>query len=52
MLYYDDVYEKGVTIGRNLKFIGNLDMDFMQSANGKYCVLELNPHFDGSPHQL
>ena len=42
-----DVREMGVIIGRNLKHIGNLDVDIMQRANGDYCVLELNPRFGG-----
>ena len=41
------VREMGVAIGRNLKHIGNLDVDIMQRANGDYCVLELNPRFGG-----
>lgn len=41
------VREMGSTIGRNLKHIGNLDVDIMQRANGDYCVLELNPRFGG-----
>ena len=42
-----EVREMGATIGRNLKHIGNLDVDIMQRANGDYCVLELNPRFGG-----
>lgn len=42
-----DVREIGMIIGRNLKHIGNLDVDIMQRANGDYCVLELNPRFGG-----
>lgn len=42
-----DVREMGATIGRNLKHIGNLDVDIMQRSNGDYCVLELNPRFGG-----
>ncbi len=42
-----EVREIGATIGRNLKHIGNLDVDVMQRANGDYCVLELNPRFGG-----
>ena len=42
-----EVCEMGATIGRNLKHIGNLDVDIMQRANGDYCVLELNPRFGG-----
>ena len=42
-----EVHEMGATIGRNLKHIGNLDVDIMQRANGDYCVLELNPRFGG-----
>lgn len=42
-----EVREMGATIGRNLKHIGNLDVDIMQRANGEYCVLELNPRFGG-----
>lgn len=42
-----EVYEMGRKIGRNLKHIGNLDVDIMQRANGDYCVLELNPRFGG-----
>lgn len=41
------VREMGAIIGRNLKHIGNLDVDIMQRANGDYCVLELNPRFGG-----
>lgn len=41
------VREMGAAIGRNLKHIGNLDVDIMQRANGDYCVLELNPRFGG-----
>lgn len=43
----DELKEIGNIIGRNLKHIGNLDMDIMQRANGDYCVLELNPRFGG-----
>ena len=35
-----EVYEIGAKIGRELKHIGNLDVDIMQRANGDYCVLE------------
>lgn len=42
-----EVREMGATLGRNLKHIGNLDVDIMQRANGDYCVLELNPRFGG-----
>lgn len=42
-----EVREMGIIIGRNLKHIGNLDVDIMQRANGDYCVLELNPRFGG-----
>ncbi len=42
-----EVREMGATIGRNIKHIGNLDVDIMQRANGDYCVLELNPRFGG-----
>ena len=42
-----EVYEIGAKIGRELKHIGNLDVDIMQRANGDYCVLELNPRFGG-----
>lgn len=42
-----EVREMGATIGRNLKHIGNLDVDIMQRANDDYCVLELNPRFGG-----
>lgn len=42
-----EVREMGATIGRNLKHVGNLDVDIMQRANGDYCVLELNPRFGG-----
>lgn len=42
-----EVRKMGATIGRNLKHIGNLDVDIMQRANGDYCVLELNPRFGG-----
>lgn len=42
-----EVREIGATIGRNLKHIGNLDVDIMQRENGDYCVLELNPRFGG-----
>ena len=42
-----EVREMGAVIGRNLKHIGNLDVDIMQRANGDYCVLELNPRFGG-----
>ena len=42
-----EVREMGATIGRNLKHIGNLDVDIMQRANGDYCALELNPRFGG-----
>lgn len=41
------VREIGAAIGRELKHIGNLDVDIMQRANGDYCVLELNPRFGG-----
>ena len=42
-----EVRKMGEAIGRNLKHIGNLDVDIMQRANGDYCVLELNPRFGG-----
>ena len=42
-----EVREMGAIIGRNLKHLGNLDVDIMQRANGDYCVLELNPRFGG-----
>ena len=42
-----EVREMGAAIGRNLKHIGNLDVDIMQRANDDYCVLELNPRFGG-----
>ena len=42
-----EVREMGAAIGRNLKHIGNLDVDIMQRTNGDYCVLELNPRFGG-----
>ena len=42
-----EVREMGATIGRNLKHIGNLDVDIMQRANGDFCVLEFNPRFGG-----
>ena len=42
-----EVREMGAKIGRELKHIGNLDVDIMQRANGDYCVLELNPRFGG-----
>lgn len=42
-----EVREMGKKIGKNLKHIGNLDVDIMQRANGDYCVLELNPRFGG-----
>ena len=42
-----EVREIGAAIGRNLKHIGNLDVDIMQRANGDYCILELNPRFGG-----
>lgn len=42
-----EVREMGAAIGRNLKHIGNLDVDIKQRANGDYCVLELNPRFGG-----
>ena len=41
------VRDMGAIIGKNLKHIGNLDVDIMQRANGDYCVLELNPRFGG-----
>lgn len=37
----------GEKIGKELKHIGNLDVDIMQRKNGDYCVLELNPRFGG-----
>ncbi len=42
-----EVREIGAVIGKNLKHLGNLDVDIMQRANGNYCVLELNPRFGG-----
>lgn len=42
-----EVRKMGETIGRELKHIGNLDVDIKQRANGDYCVLELNPRFGG-----
>ncbi len=41
------IREIGAIVGRELKHIGNLDVDIMQRANGDYCVLELNPRFGG-----
>lgn len=41
------IRKMGERIGRELKHIGNLDVDIMQRANGDYCVLELNPRFGG-----
>lgn len=42
-----NVREMGRKIGKELKHIGNLDVDIMQRADGTYCVLELNPRFGG-----
>ena len=42
-----DVKQMGERIGKELRHIGNLDVDIMQRANGDYCVLELNPRFGG-----
>lgn len=42
-----EVRKIGAVIGRNLKHIGNLDVDVMQRTNGDYCVLEMNPRFGG-----
>lgn len=42
-----DVKKMGERIGKELRHIGNLDVDIMQRANGDYCVLELNPRFGG-----
>lgn len=42
-----EVREMGAMIGKNLRHVGNLDVDIMQRANGDYCVLELNPRFGG-----
>lgn len=42
-----DVKQMGEQIGKELRHIGNLDVDIMQRANGDYCVLELNPRFGG-----
>lgn len=42
-----DVKQIGERIGKELRHIGNLDVDIMQRANGDYCVLELNPRFGG-----
>jgi len=42
-----DLRRIGEILGRNLKHVGNLDVDIMQSSNGDYCVLELNPRFGG-----
>lgn len=44
---FPEIREMGERIGRNLKHIGNLDVDIMQRGNGDYCVLELNPRFGG-----
>lgn len=41
------VKKMGERIGKELRHIGNLDVDIMQRANGDYCVLELNPRFGG-----
>lgn len=41
------IRKMGEQIGRELKHIGNLDVDIMQRSNGDYCVLELNPRFGG-----
>lgn len=42
-----DVKQMGEQIGKELRHIGNLDVDIMQRANGDYCILELNPRFGG-----
>ena len=42
-----EIHEMGAILGRNLRHIGNLDVDIMQRANGDFCVLELNPRFGG-----
>lgn len=42
-----DVKKMGERIGKELRHIGNLDVDIMQRANGDYCILELNPRFGG-----
>lgn len=42
-----DVKQMGERIGKELRHIGNLDVDIMQRANGDYCILELNPRFGG-----
>lgn len=42
-----EVREIGAKIGRELRHVGDLDVDIMQRSNGDYCVLELNPRFGG-----
>ena len=42
-----DVKQMGELRGKELRHIGNLDVDIMQRANGDYCILELNPRFGG-----
>lgn len=42
-----ELQEIGTIIGKNLKHVGNLDVDIMQRDNGDYCVLEMNPRFGG-----
>lgn len=41
-----DIRQIGETIGRNLRHIGNLDVDVLE-RDGEYYVLELNPRFGG-----
>ena len=42
-----EVREMGRKIGEALEHIVNLDVDIMQSANGEYCMPELNLRFGG-----
>lgn len=41
-----DIREIGHILGKNLRHIGNLDVDVFEK-DGKYYVLELNPRFGG-----
>lgn len=45
-VFNQDISLMASTIGKNLKHVGNLDMDVFE-CEGKYYVLELNPRFGG-----
>lgn len=42
----EKIREIGKKLGRDLKHVGNLDVDIFEK-DGEYYVLELNPRFGG-----